>query len=301
MNARIGRRQFLEAAGVASTAPTWVTALARSANEDIPSSSRARLFSGCCALSFEKLLMSGRMTMEQFIGKAVEYGIDGVDMTTYYLKSTHPDYLYSLRHLAFKSGVHFSGAAAGTQMSESDHAKRASAIAEIKRWVDVTESLGAADLRVFCYLVTPGSADVQNMQYVVETMKPACDYAAQKGITVGIENHGGVTSKAENVLEILRRVDSPYAGCNLDITHFEEDKYAQMGMLVPYATHTHIRERFDRGQPIDLDRVWNMFAQSEYKGYMPAQYAGAEDPLTAVPALLTRIKELCWKHSSTSR
>lgn len=301
MNSRIGRRQFLEAAGVASTAPIWATALARSANEDIPSSSRARLFSGCCALSFEKLLMSGRMTMEQFIGNAVEYGIDGVDMTTYYLKSTHPDYLYSLRHLAFKSGVHFSGAAAGTQMSEPDPAKRASAIAEIKLWVDVTDCLGAAHLRVFGYLVTPGSTDVQNIQYVVDTMKPACDYAAKKGITLGIENHGGVTSKAENVLEILRRVDSPYAGCNLDITHFEENEYAQIEMLVPCATHTHIRTNFDRGQPIDLDRVWNIFAKGGYKGYMSAEYAGAEDPCTAVPALLARIKELCWKYSSTSR
>jgi len=51
------------------------------------------------------------MTMEGVIRKAVELGIDGVDMTAYWFQSTDPAYLVSLRHLAFKNGVCFSGAA----------------------------------------------------------------------------------------------------------------------------------------------------------------------------------------------
>jgi hypothetical protein len=40
-------------------------------------------------------------------------------------------------------------------------------------------------------------------------MKPACDYAAKKGVILGIERHRGITSKAANTVEILGRVDSP--------------------------------------------------------------------------------------------
>ena len=74
---------------------------------------RPRLLTGCCAYSYSKLLSAGKMTTEDIIRKAVELGIDGVDMTAYWFKSTDPAYLASLRHLAFKHGVCFSGAAIG--------------------------------------------------------------------------------------------------------------------------------------------------------------------------------------------
>ena len=51
-------------------------------------------------------------------------------------------------------------------------------------------------------------------------------------------------------------------------------------------------------RPIDLDRVWRLFAQGGYKGYMSAEYEGEEDPMTGVPKLLERIKVLCRKYSS---
>src|SRR6185312_14852141 len=79
-----------------------------------------RLFSGCCAYSYRKYLQHGPMTMEEFIEKAVSLRVDGVDMTGYYFKSTDPAYLASLRHLAYRKGVAFSGAACGVSMVQGD-------------------------------------------------------------------------------------------------------------------------------------------------------------------------------------
>ena len=100
-----------------------------------------------------------------------------------------------------------------------------------------------------------GASDEQGIQWVAETMKPACDYAAPRGITLGIESHGGITSKATNILEILRRVDSPYAGCNLDISNFPEDPYTQIEACIPYATHTHIRDFYGEAQKASRSRA----------------------------------------------
>jgi sugar phosphate isomerase/epimerase len=237
--------------------------------------------------------------MEDFFLKAVDLGIEGVDVTTYYLKSTDPAYLVSLRRFAFRHGLPFSGAAIGTEMCQSDPAKRQTEIANIKQWVDATQWLGASHLRVFGGELPPGASDAQGVDWTVETMKPACDYAAQKGITLGIESHGGITSKASNILAILRRVDSPYAGCNLDISNFLEDPYSQVEALIPYATHTHIRDHYgEPRQPLDLDRIWPMFAKGGYQGFMSVEYEGDEDPLTAVPKLITKVKTLCKKYSS---
>jgi sugar phosphate isomerase/epimerase len=240
------------------------------------------------------------MTMEEFILKAVELEIDGVDMTTYYLKSTEPAYLLGLRRLAFRNGVPFSGAAIATTMCQPDPAKRAEEIEKIKKWIDATELLGASHLRVFGGEVPSGASDEQGVQWVAETMKPACEYAAGKGITLGIESHGGITSKATNILEILRRVDSPYAGCNLDISNFPEDPYTQIEACIPYATHTHIRDFYGgkARKPLDLERVWKLFAQGGYKGYTSAEYEGEEEPATGVPKLLARIKALNKQYST---
>jgi L-ribulose-5-phosphate 3-epimerase len=222
-----------------------------------------------------------------------------VDITTYWLKSTEPAYLTGLRHFAFRHGVPFSGAAIGTDMCQPDVAKRAGELEKIKKWVDATERLGASHLRVFGGELPPGATDEQGIQWVVETMKPACDYAAKQGVTLGIESHGGITSKASNIVEILRRVDSPYAGCNLDVSNFQENPYAQIQACIPYATHTHVRDFYgEERKPLDLDRVWQMFAQGGYQGYMSAEYESAEDPMTGVPKLVAKIKELCKKYST---
>jgi sugar phosphate isomerase/epimerase len=301
------RRQFLSAVGtgaVAAAIPraSGVTAPLPSGGESssTPSSgNKPRLFAGCCAYSFAKYLESGRMTMEDFILKGVELGVHGVDITTYWLRSTEAAYLASLRRFAYKNGMPFSGAAIRTNMCQPDTAKRAEELANIKRWVDATELLGAAHLRVFGGEVPPGASEEQGIQWVVEVMKPACAYAAKKGIILGIESHGGITSKASNIIEILRSVDSPYAGLTLDISHFNENPYSQIEACVPYATHAHIHDCYGpRKEPLDLDRVWRVFAQAGYKGYMSAEYEEEEDAMTGVPKLVAKITTLCQKYSS---
>ncbi len=298
MSKAIPRRKFLQATAIAATSPL-ATGFALSARTQAAPSPQARLFTGCCAYSFRKYLEDHRMTMEDFILKGVELGVNGVDVTTYWLKSTDPAYLASLRHLAFKNGMPFSGAAIGSNMCQPDPGKRAEELEKIKHWVDAADALGAPHLRVFGGNLPKGATEDQGVAWVVETMKPACDYAAKKGITLGIEDHHGITTKASTILEILRRVDSPYAGINLDITNFPENQYAQIEACVAYATHTHFRDMFsETKEPVDLDRVFQMFARAGYKGYMSAEYEAAEDAMTGVPKLLAKIKTLCKKYSS---
>ena len=303
MNKPSSRRNFLRAVGVGALAtglPSAAPAAASRAEKSMESSGgKARLFVGCCAYSFANYLKSGKMTMEDFILKGVELGVQGVDITTYWLKSTEPDYLLSLRRLAYRNGMPFSGAAIGTNMCQPDTTKRAEEMAKIKKWVDVTNLLGASHLRVFGGEPPAGTSDEQGIQWVVETMKPACDYAATKGVILGIESHGGITSKASNIVEILRQVDSPYAGCNLDISNFPENPYPQIEACIPYATHTHVRDYYgERKEPLDLDRVFQMFARGGYKGYLSAEYEAQEDAMTGVPKLLAKIKDLCKKYST---
>lgn len=299
MQSSIRRREFLKVTGAAAAGSLGTPFSVSARPQGTSGSAKPRLLVGCCAYSFANYLKSGKMTMEDFVRKGVEMGVHGLDITTYWLKSTDSAYLYSFRNFAYKNGMSFSGAAIGTNMCQADAAKRAEELAKIKLWVDRTEVLGASHLRVFGGEIPKGVTDQQGVGWVVETMKPACEYAATKGIILGIESHGGITSKASNILAILKGVDSPYAGCNLDISNFPENPYPQIEACIPYATHTHIRDYYgERKEPLDLERIWQMFAKGGYKGYMSTEYEAEEDAMTGVPKLIAKIKTLCQKYSS---
>jgi sugar phosphate isomerase/epimerase len=293
------RREFLKTAAMASTASLALNLQAAGTPDESTAAHRARLLSGCCAYSFRSYLAKAAMTMEDFIVKAVELGVSGADITTYWLKSTEPSYLASLRTFGYRHGMPFSGLAIGADLCQPDGAKRAEILETVRKWVDATELLGASHLRVFGDKVPTGATAEQGIGWVVETMKPACDYAAKKGIILGLESHSGLTTRASNIVEILRRVDSPYAGCNLDISNFPENPYEQIELCLPYATHTHIRDFYGEArQPLDLDRIWQTFAKSGYHGYMSAEYEGKEDAMTGVPKLIDKIRTLCRKYSN---
>jgi len=293
------RREFLKKATLASTASLAWNVNAAGEPGEKPAAHRARLLPGCCAYSYGSYLAKGKMTMEDFIIKAVELGVLGVDITTYWLKSTDPSYLASLRTFAYRHGMPFSGLAIGADLCQPDTAKRAETLETVRNWVDATELLGASHLRVFGDKLPAGATPEQGIRWVAETMKPACEYAGNKGIILGLESHSGLTTRASNIVEILQRVDSPYAGCNLDISNFPQNPYQQIALCLPHATHTHIRDSYgEPKQPLDLDRIWQMFAQSGYNGYMSAEYEGKEDAMVGVPQLIEKIKMLCRKYSS---
>ncbi|MGB6303839.1 MAG: TIM barrel protein [Acidobacteriaceae bacterium] len=308
MQHSIPRRKFLKTVGIAGLAAAgsqWSGSTADAQASAAPAtdtSKMPRLFAGCCAYSYNQALRKGTMTMEDFIRKAVELRVDGVDMTAYYLKSTDPEYLDGLRHLAYKNAMPFSGSACGVSMVQADPSKRTQSLAEIKKWVDVTDRLGASHLRVFAGELPSGATLQQGVDWTVETMKAATDYSGKKGIMLGVEDHSGVTQHADVCLEIMHRVNSPYAGINLDVTNFiptaTQDVYAQIAACIPYATNTHIRDRFEYNQsPVDFDRVWALFAQAGFKGYMSAEFEGP-DAETGVPKLVAQIRTLCQKYST---
>jgi sugar phosphate isomerase/epimerase len=307
MSTMMERRRFLKSAGVLAGVGMSALGVAAAQTEAAETNAKLpRMFLGCCAYSYRQELTGGRMTMEDFIRKAVELRLDAVDMTVYYLKSTDAGYLEGLRHLAFENGVPFSGAACGATMVQADAAKRAAVLEQMKQWVDAADRLGASHLRVFAGPVPQGVEKQQAIDWVVEAMKAACAYSGARGIALGLEDHAGVSQSADVCLEILERVGSPYARINLDITNFiateTADAYAQMAACVPYAHVAHIRDHFRDGTQVDMDRVGRIFAGAGFRGYMSVDYepswAGGEPSATGAPKLIEKTRTICRKYSS---
>jgi sugar phosphate isomerase/epimerase len=307
----VSRREFVKQVGLGALAGSGISAVGGQVavappGQDAKHSTEARLIPGCCAYSYNEDLRRGAMTLEDVILKAIDLRVLAVDMTAYYFKSTEEEYLHGLRKLAYRHGVAFSGVACGVSMVQADAAKRAESLSQLRKWIDVTDHLGASHLRIFAGELPAGTNVKDAIDWTVETMKAACDYSGKKGIVLGLEDHEGLTQTADPCVEIMQRVNSPFAGINLDITNFiatpAQDAYAQIAACLPYATNSHIRDHFYDGTPVDMDRVWQMFARAGYQGYMLAEYeVRMPDRLPAVvgvPKLVHQIRALCEKYST---
>ena len=294
----MNRRNFLATAAAALAARSVSEVSARQA-----SPGKARFRTGLVAYSYREALQAKTMTYEDLIRIAVETGTDGVDMTVYWLPATSDDYLLSLRRLAYRNRVEIYSIGTRVRLAQPTAEQRQQQLDELRKWLDVAQRLGATHVRVFGGATPPGATLDQAIGFAAETLKRGAEYAGARGLILGVEDDGGITDFAKETIEIVKRADSPWAGMNLDIGNFRPpDVYGQIEMSIPYAVSTHIKTTvaLDDGKtrgPMDLDRVFRMFAAHGFRGYFGLEYEASGDPATEVPSYLRRLKDLAVKYS----
>ena len=267
-----------------------------------PASARKpRLRTAICAYSYRKELESGKLKYEDLVRLAVDFDVDGLDLTVYWFQGTSDDFLLPLRALAYRNGVEIYSISVRTNMCRPTPEQRDQEVAEVRKWVDVAAKLGAGHIRVFGGNVPKGETEDRAAEWVIDVLRRAAPIAGSKGIILGLENHGGITSRAERILQIVKTVDSPWVGVNLDTGNFEKDAYRQIETILPHAVNAQFKSeiRDENGQRVraDWDRIMGMLARHGYRGYLALEYEAKEDPLTAVPRLTRELNELARKYS----
>ena len=263
--------------------------------------SKARFRTAICAYSFRDALQNKRMTYEDLVRMAVEPGVDGLDFTVYWFPDKSDGFLLPLRRAAYRAGVEIYAISIRTDMCRPAGEQREKEITELRRWVDVAQKLGAGHIRIFGGDVPDGATEDQAAAWVVETLKRCSEYAGSQGIILGLENHGGITEQAKRVVEIVKQVDSPWVGINLDSGNFHADPYVQFETCVPFAVNVQIKSEIKIGDakpgPADWPRLFGMLARGGYKGYVALEYEADPDPTTEVPKLIRRLRRLAGKYS----
>jgi len=290
----MNRRDFLTAAAALPAA----RAVAQPA-DNLPK--KARLRPALCAYSFRQELESKAKTYEDLVRACVDWDVDGLDMTVYWVPSTDPAWLHSLRRLAYRCGVQIYSIAVRTELTRAGQKERDAEVENIRRWVDAASAVGAGHIRVFGGYLRNGVTEEQAVPWVVECLQRGAEIARAHGVILGLENHGGITARAERILEIVRKVNSPWVGINLDTGNFQQDPWHQMEMCVPYAVNVQVKSEMTyedgRRGPQDWDRVVKLVAAGGYKGYLSLEYEAKEPAAAAVPRLLGELRSLCRKYS----
>lgn len=290
----MNRRSFL--------ASSLVPALALPSAAQDALKARPRLRTGLNCYSFRKELAAKTMTYDDVIRRAVEWDVDGVDMTVYWMPSTGPEFTLPLRRLAYTMGVEIYSISVRSELTKSSPSDRRKEVESLYRWIDVANALGASHIRVFGGSVPKGVTEEQAVPWVVECLQRSADYAATKGVILGLENHGGICTRAERILEIVDKVASPWVAVNLDTGNFRTEAFKQIDMCLPQSVNIQVKVEMldDSGKRVrqDWDRVVRLIAASGYKGYLALEYEAEESALQAVPRLMAQLRELTRKYSA---
>jgi len=219
-----------------------------------------------------------------------------VELTSYYFPAdAGRDYMLSIRRQAFLLGLDVSGTAVGNRFTGPVGAEHDSQLGLVRTWIDHGEILGAPVIRVFAGNVPEGMAEDEAIELVAESCQACADYGSQHGVMVALENHGGVTATADQVLRIVSMVKSDWFGVNLDTGNFHTtDPYAEMAKVAPYTITTHVKTEVrpdGKGvEAVNYGRVVSILRDVGYRGYLSFEYEAAEDPMTAMPRAVSELR-----------
>lgn len=294
----MNRRHLLHSAASAAAAALAVPAAASIRPGERRSSPGAPFKLAVAAYSYRKYLGEQKtMDFFQFIERCADMGSDGVELTEYYFqKPITPDYLRKLKRTAHLWGQTITGTPIGNSFTMPPGPERDRQIETYRRWVDISHELGSPAIRTFAGSAPAGVSESDARRNVIEVLNHVCEYAGSKGVFVGLENHGGVVAEADGILEIIKAVDSPWLGVNLDTGNFRTaDPYGDMARCAPYAITVQFKVALQpRGKPkehADFPRVLKILRDAGYRGFVTLEYEEAEDPITAVPPLVKKMRQ----------
>ena len=254
----------------------------------------------CSSYSFHRAFDKGIMDIESFLKIMYHLKVGGVELLDLHLIPNREN-LRELKRLALRLGIEIAAITIHPSLefpsiSPYKCVAARDPLGKIKKWIDLAFFMGSPILRVDVLRTSKETTEKEAIRENIDCIKKSIPNAIEKGITMGIENHGGTTSTAENILKIVKGVDSEWYGVVLDVGNFgfEENAYEEMDKLAPYAILCHAKtyefglgwqglESYWEEKKIDYRRVMGILRRNGFNGYLSLEYEGQEAEETAVP------------------
>lgn len=158
-----------------------------------------------------------------------------------------------------------------------------------RKWIDIAQYLGCHAVRTNCIGAKDISKD-EALKWSAETYHMMLEYAVPAGISILIENHGGVSNDADWLVSLMKEVDSKYFGVLPDWR--EPGDFDNVGFLektLPYAGGMSFRN-----QPSDAltEKMIKMTYDAGFRGWYGIESSGRENIIKSKELLLKYLPNL---------
>ncbi len=165
---------------------------------------------------------------------------------------------------------------------------RRKAVHRHQHWIEVAADLGCTAVRVNTGGDHPLAWNTPLENGVVQSTLRRCldsctalaDFARPAGVSILLENHGGLSSNIPAVVDLIQRAQRGNLGTLPDFGNFSAaaDKYDSIERLLPFALGVSAKtfDFDDEGleTTIDYPRMVKMIEASGYEGYIGIEYEG---------------------------
>ena len=300
MQPKTNRRRFIlsSLATVAAGAST-IKGRVSQGIEPIARASGPHFKFSLAAYSYRDLLQGNppKLTLDDFIDDCAKFGLDGTELTSYYFpENPSEEFLRQLKATAFRRGLDVSGTAVGNDFCFPPGEKRTREIEHVKRWIQYADLMDAPVIRIFSGGVQPDQTAGEARRLAIEAIEECCDHAGKYGIYLALENHGGLTANADEMLSMVRDVKSPWFGVNMDTGNFRSaDVYGDLEKLAPYSLNVQVKvvvhPAGQPGQPSDFGRLARILRASGYRGYIVLEFEESGDPREECKKHIDKLRE----------
>lgn len=246
------------------------------------------------AYSFNEALLDGTLSLNGLFQFAAQTGFSAVDLTAYYIPGypeiPSDELLYEIKRKAFRNGVSLSGTGVRNDFTVNGQEELAGEIEHVKQWIVAASKLGAPNIRVFDGKaeLTTKPAEVLKKQ-VVDAFRECARFGSKYGVSVAFQNHNEFIISADDIIDIIHRVNSEWFGLMLDTGSVAgPDPYGEIDRLIPYATTWQLKEWVQSGMgtaPIDIKKLIEMIHRHQYRGFIPMETLGEGDPREKIRGL----------------
>jgi sugar phosphate isomerase/epimerase len=290
--ATIKRRHFIPLL----TATPFTGTIIRSSSNAAPRKFKI----GLNAYSFNNMLMNKKMSHAGLLEFCAATGFDAVDMTGYYF-SSYPETpsdeeIFAFKRKAHELGVEISGTGVRNDFTAADPKALDKEIDLVKRWILVAAKLGAPVLRIFAGKIYAEGEERKIIKArITQAIHQCLPLATSHGIILGIQNHNDFLRTADECFDLITPFMSPWLGLILDTGNFiAADPYEEIRKAIPLAVNWQVKEKLlmnGKQVPMDLPRLTGIIKASEYKGNIPIETLGPEDPLIQVPLYFKEVSK----------
>jgi gluconolactonase len=242
----------------------------------------------CETYSVRQLFADGKLTLESAPAFWRQLGIQGLVLNDMFFASWDDEYLDRVRKAAEEQGRAIAGLIMGANLVAADGAARQQNLETVRQRMRAAARLGCSIVRIDTGS-TGNEADDQTVgvERAITAFRELLPVAKELGLKMTIENHGGVSRKADNILRIIKGTDPEWVGACLDFGNWpDEIRYSECEKLAAYCHHTHAKAlNFDeKGEDprISFGRIIGMLRTAGYKGALSIEFEGAGDQVEGV-------------------
>ncbi|WP_020617188.1 sugar phosphate isomerase/epimerase family protein [Paenibacillus daejeonensis] len=251
---------------------------------------------------------TGEMTLLDVIDYIANIGGEHVEIVPLGITLTeHPELVQQIVERAAERNIEISNYAVGGNFSGKSAAEITEEVERLKAEVDVAAALGVSLMRHD----VASSQDISIAHFLEElpTIANACaevaDYAATKGITTSVENHGYYVQASDRVQALVNTVNRPNYKTTLDIGNFmcaDENPVVAVAKNIGMASMVHLKDFYlrpaadNKGEgwfrtshgnylrgaivgdgDIPMREVLRIVKESGYDGYLSIEFEGMEE------------------------